>query len=90
MMVSVSAGMCVCVVTYLLNVSVVGPIDELLQLSQAVGLSQSKDQLCFDVGLPGLLAGHLQKLDQVLPVSCPQVSHPFKNTPNSFSYSKAA
>lgn len=35
--------------TYLLNVSIIGPVDELFKLSQAVGLGQCKDQLCFNV-----------------------------------------
>lgn len=61
-----------CVMTRLLDVSIVGSIDELLQLGQAVGLGQSEDQLRLHVGLAGLLAGHLQELDQVLPVSCKQ------------------
>lgn len=54
----------------LLNMSIVGPIDELLQLRQAVGLRQGENQLRFHVGLAGLLAGHHQELHQVLPVSC--------------------
>lgn len=56
--------------TYLLNVSIIGTVDELLQLCQAIGLSQSKDQLCFHIRLAGLLTSHLQELDEVLPVSC--------------------
>lgn len=60
--------------TYLLNVSIIGSVNELFQLSQAVGLGQGKDQLCFNVRLAGLLTGHLQKLDQVLPVPCTQQS----------------
>lgn len=62
--------------TYLLNVSIIGSIDELFQLSQAVGLCQSEDQLCFNIWLSGLLAGHLQKFYQVLPVSCTHQSTP--------------
>ncbi len=60
--------------TYLLNMSIIGSVDELFQLSQAVGLGQGKDQLSFNVGLAGLLTGHLQELHQVLPVSCTQQS----------------
>lgn len=60
--------------THLLNVSIIGSIDELFQLSQAVGLGQGKDQLCLNVRLTSLLTGHLQKLHQVFPVSCTQQS----------------
>lgn len=60
--------------TYLLNVSIIGSVDELLQLSKAVGLGQCKDQLCFNVRLACLLTGHLQELHQVLPVPCTQQS----------------
>lgn len=55
--------------TYLLNVSIIGSVDELFQLSQAIGLGQGKDQLCFNIRFAGLLTGHLQKLHQILPVS---------------------
>lgn len=61
--------------TYLLDVSVVGTIDELLQLSQAVGFSQGKDQLRLNVGLTSLFTSHLQELHQVLPVSCKQAKN---------------
>ena len=54
---------------YLLDVGVVGSIDELLQFSQAVGLGQGEDELCLHVGLTGLLTGHLKELHQVLPVT---------------------
>lgn len=56
-------------VEYLLDVGIVGSIDELLQLSQAVGLGQGKDELCLHIGLPGLLTSHLKELHQVLPVT---------------------
>lgn len=55
---------------HLLDVSVVGPADELLQLGQTVGLSQGEDQLRLHVGLARLLPGHLQELHQVFPVVC--------------------
>lgn len=54
----------------LLDVSIIGPIDELLKFSKAVGFGQSKDQLCLYVGFAGLLTSHLQEFDQVLPVTC--------------------
>ena len=47
---------------YLLDVGVVGSIDELLQFSQAVGLGQGEDELGLHVGLTGLLTGHLKEL----------------------------
>lgn len=58
--------------TDLLNMSVVGTVDELLQLCQTIGFGQSEDQLRLDVRLAGLLSSHLQELYQVLPVSCTQ------------------
>ena len=54
----------------LLDVGVVGAVDELLQLSQAVGLGEGEYQLRLHVGLPGLLTSHLEELHQVLPVAC--------------------
>ena len=48
--------------------SVVGPADELLQLSQTVGLGQGEDELRLNVRLPGLFPSHLQELHQVFPV----------------------
>lgn len=40
---------CRCVRTYLLNVSIIGSVDELFQLGQAVGLGQGEDQLCLNI-----------------------------------------
>lgn len=54
---------------HLLNVSIVGSIDELFQFGEAIGLRQCEDQLCLHIGLAGLLTGHLEEFDQVFPVS---------------------
>lgn len=70
-----------CVMTGLLDVSVVWSVDELLQLGQAVGLGQGEDQLGLDVRLAGLLAGHLQELHQVLPVSCERANERRSQSP---------
>ena len=48
----------------------VGPRDKLLHVRQAVGLGKGKDQLGFHECFPRLFEGHLQELDQVLPVIC--------------------
>lgn len=53
---------------YLLYVSIVGPTDKLLQLSQTVRFSQSKDQLRLHVRLPGFLSSHLEEFNQVFPI----------------------
>lgn len=53
----------------LLDMSVVGSVDELLQFGQAIRFGQGKDELRLHVGFPGLLASHLQEFDQVLPVA---------------------
>lgn len=53
---------------------VVGSVDELFKLGEAVGLSQGKDQLRLYIRLTGLFTSHLQKLHQVLPVPCTQSS----------------
>ncbi|KAF3847983.1 hypothetical protein F7725_021011 [Dissostichus mawsoni] len=65
--------------TYLLNVSVIWSVDELLELSLAVCFGQGEDQLRLNVRLAGLLTGHLQELHQIAKVPltalCSSLSH---------------
>ena len=61
---------CSCMPTDLSDVCMVGSRDKLFHVCQAVGLGKGKDKLGFHKGFPCLLAGHLQELDQVLPVVC--------------------
>ncbi len=44
--------------------------DELLQVSKAVGFSESEHEFCLNECLARLLAGHLKVADQVFKVSC--------------------
>lgn len=53
----------------LLDVGIVGSVDELFQFSQTICFGQGKDELGLHVGLAGLLTSHLEEFDQVLPVT---------------------
>lgn len=46
-----------------MDVSIVGPVDELFQFSQAIGFGQGKDELRLHVGFTGLLTSHLKEFD---------------------------
>ena len=51
------------------DLGVVWTGDELLEIGKAVGLGKSKDKLCLDEGLTGLLASHLEIANQVFIVT---------------------
>lgn len=56
--------------TNLSDVGVIGPRDELLELSESASLGECVDQFSLNVRFAALLAGHLQVAHEVFPVVC--------------------